>query len=244
MPALLQIGTHNLTAEQVLPLLAKHRLVPQLAKGLLIEDAIQEYSIDEAEHLAGCQRFYQQQQITSEQDLEQWLQQQRLERSDLTDLINRELQLQKFKTAKWETQIESHFYQRKSQIDQVVFSMIRVQDLDIAEEIYFRLATGEATFVELAPQYSVGIQSKTKGISGPVELGNLDPLMANALATLQSNEVLSPLQIGGWWVVMQLEATISAQLDEAMRQRLSEELFNQWVYDEVQKLLAAPNLQN
>jgi parvulin-like peptidyl-prolyl isomerase len=200
----LQIGAHRLTAEEVLPLLTKHRLVPQLAKELLIEEAIQTYQIDEAEHLEGCQRFYQQQQLSSEADLAQWLQQQRLERADLTDLINRELRVQKFKSAKWETQVESHFCQRKSQIDQVIFSMIRVKDLDMAEEIYFRLASQETTFVELAPQYSAGIEAKTKGISGPVELGKLDPVMANALVTLQPDEVLPPLQVGGWWVVMQL----------------------------------------
>jgi parvulin-like peptidyl-prolyl isomerase len=163
-----------------------------------------------------------------------------LGRDDLQDLINRELRLQKFKTTKWETQVESYFCQRKSQIDRVVFSMIRVKEIDVAEEIYFRLVSEESSFVEQAPLHSEGIEAKTKGISGPVELGKLDPILANALITLQPSEVLPPLLIGEWWVVLQLETIIPAQLDEEMRHHLTEELFNQWIYEEVQKLLSTP----
>jgi parvulin-like peptidyl-prolyl isomerase len=240
MSAVLQIGNTSLTAEQLLPLISKYRLVPQLAKEILIEAAIKDYEITDVEHQDARQRFCQQQQLSNEQDLDLWLQQQQLGRDDLKNLIDRELQLRKFKMAKWETQVESHFCQRKSQLDRVVFSLIRVKEIDIAEEIYFRLVSEESSFVEQAPLHSEGIEAKTKGISGPVELGKLDPILANALITLQPGEVLPPLLIGEWWVVMQLETIIPAQLDEEMRQYLTEELFNQWAYEEVQKLLTVP----
>jgi parvulin-like peptidyl-prolyl isomerase len=240
MSAVLQIGDTSLNAEQLLPLISKYRLVPQLAKEMLIDVAIKDYEITEAEHQDARQRFCQQQQLSNDKDLDLWLQQQQLGRDDLTDLINRELRLQKFKTSKWETQVESYFCQRKSQIDRVVFSMIRVKEIDVAEEIYFRLVSEESSFVEQAPLHSEGIEAKTKGISGPVEFGKLDPILANALITLQPLEVLPPLQIGEWWVVLQLETIIPAQLDEEMRQYLTEELFNQWTYEEVQKLISTP----
>jgi hypothetical protein len=239
MSAVLQIGTTSLTAEQLLPLISKYRLVPQLAKEMLIEAATKDYEITDVEHQAARNRFCQQQQLSNDRDLDLWLQQQQLGQDDLKDLINRELQLRKFKMAKWETQVESHFCQRKSQLDRVVFSLIRVKEIDIAEEIYFRLVSEESSFVEQAPLHSEGIEAKTKGISGPVELGKLDPILANALITLQPGEVLPPLLIGEWWVVMQLETIIPAQLDEEMRQYLTEELFNQWAYEEVQKLLTS-----
>jgi parvulin-like peptidyl-prolyl isomerase len=239
-PDSLQIGNISLTAQQLLPLVSKYRLVPQLAKEMIIEAAVKDCEVSETEHAEARQRLCQQQQLSNDQDLEIWLQQQQLSHEDLTDLINRELQLQKFKTTKWETQVESYFCQRKSQIDRVVFSMIRVKEIDVAEEIYFRLVAEESSFVEQAPLHSGGIEAKTKGISGPVELGKLDPILANALITLQPLEVLPPLQIGEWWVVLQLETIIPAQLDDEMRQYLTEELFNQWIYEEVQKLLTLP----
>ncbi len=240
MSAVLQIGDQTLSADQILRLVTKYRLVPQIAREMVIEKAIEHYRINEEEHLDACKRFYQQHQLNTEQALEQWLQQQRLQREDLADLINRELRLHKFKAEKWENQLESYFCQRKSQIDQVVFSMIRVKDLDIAEEIYFRLISKESSFTALAPLYSEGMEAKTKGISGPVELGKIDPALANMLAASQPAEVLPPASISGWWVVVQLETIIAMQLDEGTRQRLTEELFNVWVNEEVQKLLSHP----
>jgi hypothetical protein len=234
----LQIGNISLTSEQVLPLIEKYRLVPQLAKEMIVDDVIKDYEISQVEHQDARQRFCLQQQLTSDRDLELWLQQQKLSQQELTELIDRELKLQKFKTSKWETLVESHFCQRKLQLDRVVFSMIRVKDIDMAEEIYFRLDAEESTFVEQAPLYSQGIEAKTKGISGPVELGKLDPILANALITLQPHEVHPPLAIGEWWVILQLEAIIRAELDEELRHYLTEELFNQWIAEEVQKLLS------
>jgi parvulin-like peptidyl-prolyl isomerase len=239
MSAVLKIGDTVLTAEQLLPLISKYRLVPQLAREMSIEEAIKDYEVTESEYLAGCERFYQQQRFNHDRDLDLWLQQQQLKREDLVDLINKDLRLRKFKLDKWEHQVESHFYQRKSQIDRVVFSLIRVKEVEIAEEIYFRLVAQEASFGELAPLYSSGIEAKTKGITGPVELGTLDPALADALRTLQPGEVLPPTHIGGWWVVVQLETLIPAQLDDELRQYLTEELFNRWISEAVQKLLTS-----
>jgi parvulin-like peptidyl-prolyl isomerase len=237
MPAALQIGDKSIPADQLPLLLEQYRLVPQLAREMVLDRAIVNCQVPENEQMEAVKRFYQQNQITTDQELDKWLQQQHLNRDGLMTLITRELRLQKFKTTKWDVQVESHFVQRKAQIDQVVFSMVRVKDIDIAEEIYFRLLSKEATFSELAPLYSSGIEAKTRGISGPIELGRLDTTLAGALVSAQPEEVLAPLSVSGWWVVMQLEVLIPAELDDPTRQRLTEELFNLWVNDEVQKTM-------
>jgi parvulin-like peptidyl-prolyl isomerase len=241
MPAALQIGDKSIPADQLPLLLEQYRLVPQLAREMVLDQAITDCQVPEEEQMEAVKRFYQQNQINTDQELDKWLEQQHLTRDGLMNLISRELRLQKFKTSKWDVQVESHFVQRKAQIDQVVFSMVRVKDVDIAEEIYFRLLSQEATFSELAPRYSSGIEAKTRGISGPIELGRLDPTLAGALVSAQPEEVLSPIQVSGWWVVMQLEALIPAELDDPTRQRLTEELFNIWVNAEVQKTMLVEN---
>ena len=101
MSAVLQIGDTSLTGEQLLPLIGKYRLIPQIAKEILIESAIADYEVTEAEYFEGCKRFYHQQRFTTDRELELWLQQQRMGREDLVNLINRELRLLKFKTDKW-----------------------------------------------------------------------------------------------------------------------------------------------
>ncbi len=238
MPAALQIGDTSIPADRLPTLLEQYRLVPQLAREMILDRAIADHRISEDEQMEAIKRFYQQNQLNTDQDLEKWLQQQRLSREGLVTLIERELRLQKFKTAKWKHLVESHFVQRKPQIDQVVFSMIRVKDVDVAEEIYFRILSQEATFPELAPRYSNGIEAKTKGISGPVELGRLDATLASALVIAQPEEVLAPMNISGWWVVIQLESLISAELDDPTRQRLTEELFTLWINEQTQQTMA------
>jgi hypothetical protein len=74
MSAVLQIGDTSLTGEQLLPLISKYRLVPQLAKEMLIEAAIKDYEITEAEHQDARNRFCQQQQLSNDKDLDLWLQ--------------------------------------------------------------------------------------------------------------------------------------------------------------------------
>jgi parvulin-like peptidyl-prolyl isomerase len=239
MSAALQIGDTSIPADQLPILLEQYRLVPQLAREMILDQAIADHRISEDEQMEAIKRFYQQNQLNTDQDLDKWLQQQRLSREGLVTLIERELRLQKFKTAKWQHQVESHFVQRKPQIDQVVFSMIRVKEVDVAEEIYFRILSQEATFPELAPRYSNGIEAKTKGISGPVELGRLDATLAGALVIAQPEEVLAPMNISGWWVVVQLETLISAELDDPTRQRLTEELFTLWINEQTQQTMAA-----
>jgi parvulin-like peptidyl-prolyl isomerase len=119
--------------------------------------------------------------------------------------------------------------------------MLRVTDIDIAEELYFRLRTQEATFAELASSYSQGMEAHTKGISGPIELGKIEPALANLLVTSSPGQVLPPIRISDWWVVVQLETILPVQLTEHLRQQLLQELFNQWVDSTVQKLLKKPH---
>jgi parvulin-like peptidyl-prolyl isomerase len=244
MSAVVQIGDRSLTAEQVIPLLKKYQLLPQLTREIVIEEALQDYPITAPEHLEACHSFYQKQQINSEADLEIWLQQQQLEREDLVDLIDRDLRLHKFKLAQWGNQLESYFRQRKPFIDRVVFSMIRVKDIDIAEELYFRLCAQETTFAELASSYSQGMEAHTKGISGPIALGKIEPALANLLATSPPGQILPPTRISDWWVVVQLETMLPAQLTEHLRQQLLAELFDQWVDTTVQKLFNRQNKQS
>jgi parvulin-like peptidyl-prolyl isomerase len=234
----LQIGDRAIPLPELPDLLHRYRLLPQLARELVLEQELASFAITEEEQLQACKKFYQQNQLTSEEALGQWLQQQRMSRADLSRLIDRELRLGKFKTHKWEVQVESYFCQRKSQIDQVIFSMVRVKDVDVAEELFFRLQSEEASFVEVAPRYSDGLEAKTKGISGPVELGKLDPSLAMALSTSRPGEVLAPIQAGNWWLIVQLEEILPAQLDEGTRQRLTEELYTLWLNEQVQQFLA------
>jgi parvulin-like peptidyl-prolyl isomerase len=58
------------------------------------------------------------------------------------------------------------------------------------------------------------------------------------LRTSKPGQLRPPLQIEQWWLVVRMENLRSASFDDEMQQRMAKELFDEWVEDEVRKLLA------
>lgn len=132
---------------------------------------------------------------------------------------------------------------RKSQLDRIIYSLIRVTDGGMAQELYFRILEGEQTFAQLAQQYSEGSEAQTGGLIGPVELSVPHPALAQRLRVAQPGKVNPPVRLEQWWVILRLEKFIPAQLDEAMKQKLLNELFLTWLDQQVQERVFIKNLE-
>ncbi|NJR68762.1 MAG: hypothetical protein HC771_08900 [Synechococcales cyanobacterium CRU_2_2] len=117
----------------------------------------------------------------------------------------------------------------------MIYSLLRLKDAAIAQELYFRLESEEAVFTDLATQYSQGPEANTGGLIGPADLGGCHPRLAEMMRVSQPGQLWPPTRIEDWWVIVRLEKFMPAQLDEAMRRRLLEELFLAWLQEESQK---------
>lgn len=221
----------------VLSVLKTYQLVPQLLRELRIDQAIAPFSCTAEEKAAIYQSFFAQQQVQPAQQ-QQWLDAQGLTLEEVMAPLERGLRIEKFKQVSWGHKLPSYFLHRKAELDQVIYSMIQHTDSDLITELYFQLQDGEATFPELASQYSQGLAGKTKGIMGPSELGSLHPNLAAQLQRSQPQQPVN-IQIGDWYILAQIEVRIPAQLDQAMRQRLLNELYDEWLQQEVAQLQLA-----
>jgi parvulin-like peptidyl-prolyl isomerase len=217
------------TGEAVITRLKQYGMMPQFLRELLIDQAIADVDLSPEETLVACQQFYQRHELKSEADLQAWMAARGLRRENLDRLISRDIRLAKFKQATWGNQLEPYFLQRKSHFDQVVYSLLRVKDTLMAQELFFRLQDGECTFAELARQYSQGPESDTGGLVGPMPLSTPHPLLANLLTRSQPGQLLPPTRLNDWVVIVRLEQLLPAQLNDAMRQQLLNELFETWV---------------
>jgi parvulin-like peptidyl-prolyl isomerase len=141
----------------------------------------------------------------------------------------RQLKLEKFKEKTWGGDLNSYFFQRKSQLDRVIYSLITTSEIGIAQEIYFRIQEGEESFTELARKYAQGPEAQTDGLIGPIDLQSLHPTLVNILLKSQPQQLSQPTQIGNVILIVRLEKILPAQLDRSMRQRLLNERFNQWL---------------
>ena len=133
---------------------------------------------------------------------------------------------------------EQRFLARKHQLDQVVYSLLRVESGALAQELYLRIAEGEADFAELAAQYAKGPEQATRGVVGPAPILQAHPALAERLRTSRPGQLSPPLQIEQWWLVVRLEVMRPATFDEAMQERMGRELFEEWVEEQVGEMLA------
>lgn len=227
-----------LTTEALLPLLGRYQMIAQLRREMMIDQAIANILCTPEEIANAHQQFCQQRQINTESELKAWLIDHHLTPLDLDSLVVRSLRIEKFKHNTWEHHLESYFLKRKRQLDRLVYLLLRTRDPYLAQELYLRLQGNEQSFVDLARDYSQGPEAQTGGFVGPVEAGTLHPSLVQRLITHQPGKLLPPMQMGDWIVIVQLEKILPAQLDTAMRQRLINELFENWLIEKMSDRLS------
>lgn len=238
MTAILKVGDQTITAEEVIPLLAKYQLLPQLLREIIIDQTIATIDCTEEETQAANEQFYTKHQLMSEEERQAWRERQDLTLEQVEDLAVRGLKLEKFKQATWGHKIESYFLKRKGRLDRVIYSLIRTKEASIAQELYFRIQEGEQSFSELARDYSQGPEAQTGGLVGPVELSTPHPTLAQMLTISQPGQLCPPTRLGEWFIIVRLEKFLPVQLDDLMRQRLLDEMFTTWIKEQLQQQIS------
>lgn len=173
------------------------------------------------------------QQYCGDKPYQAWLQQQGVTPHDFETWARRELAIRKFQHRQWGRTVTSYFLDRKRQLDRVIYSLICVKDQGLAQELYFRLVEGEATFEDMARVYSQGAEASRGGRVGPVELGQLHPQLSRLFYGARPGQLWGPMTLKPWIVVARLDETIPVQFDDAMRQVLLNELLEQWLKEQV-----------
>jgi parvulin-like peptidyl-prolyl isomerase len=232
----LQIGERVITEVEMLPLLVRYRLLPQFLREVILDQAIVAFACTDEDIVAAAKQFYAQQQIKTDSDLQTWLSCNHLTLNQIEEILNRTIRIGKFKQATWEHKLESYFLQRKGKLDRVIYSLIRLKDEQLAQELYFRIQEGEQSLATLAQQYSDGSEAQTGGLIGPTELSKPHPLLAQKLAASQPGQLLPPMRLEDWVVLVRLEKFLPCQLDDAMRQRLLNELFEAWITEQLRAI--------
>ncbi len=246
MKTVLKVGKQTIQEDELYILLAQYQFLPRLAREIIIDQAIAEIECTPEEQTSVKEQFFQQTQITNPEQLAAWLTQAGMTEEQFNKFIIRDLKLEKFKHTEWDHRLESHFLECKNQLDRIVYSLIRTREPGIAQEIYFRIQEEESSFADLARKYSEGGEAETGGLIGPVELNVPHPQIVQILTTGTAGKICPPTQIGEWWIILRLEKYLSTQLDENVRQRLLNDLFQKWLMNQLQKTVDffPPNSDN
>ena len=143
--------------------------------------------------------------------------------------------------------VELRFLERKLDLDQVTYSLIRVREQHLAEELYHRLADDGDDFADLASAFSQGPEKTSGGRIGPVPLSQAHETVAELLRISRPGQLWPPFFLVNIWLIVRLDVHQPARLDEDVRRALRDELFDDWLERRVEQLLAGetpPQLPN
>jgi len=244
MTEVIKINQTPIAPENLLSYLKTYQMLPQLLRELVIDHAIADIDCSGEAVATAKSQYLNQNRLTDPNRAQAWLQYYRLNEEEFEKIAVRQYKIQQFKQETFGPKVESYFLQRKRDLDQVVYSLLRTKDNNTATELYFRLQNKEASFEDLAQQYSQGPEAQTRGLVGPVPVSTPHEKIAKLLSQSEAGQLWPPVRVGEWNIIVRLEKLISAQLDEVTRQKLLHELFNKWVEEQIQKLTAIEPLNS
>jgi parvulin-like peptidyl-prolyl isomerase len=225
----LQIGNSQIPCDRVLQQLYDAQLLPQLLREIVIDELIDrvagDYQIDLTPTPEEFERLSAQvAEITPFQGMNA---------EQIEAITLRTLKLHKFKQAGWGHKVSGYYQSVQHQLYRVSYSILQVEDGSIAQEVFFRIQSGEQSFAELAVQYSQDPSAKKGGLVGPMLSRDLPPAVAQVLQQLAPGQ-LSPLfQIERNYGFIRLNELTPPQLDENMHQVLLDELFESWIQAQI-----------
>ena len=209
-------------------LLQRHGLLQPLVTKMITSKAIADVAVsdqdlNEARAVLSKER--------GSEGIEQWPQ--LLEASgrpetEINDLLIRSVQEQTFLREQFSPKAEARFLDRKNELDQVVYSLLRLENRFLAQELYLQIESNESNFADLAKRYAEGPERNTNGIVGPVSLTQAHPTLVEKLRVTQPGVLLEPFRIKEWWLVVRLERYSPATFSQEISNQMCQELFAEW----------------
>ena len=217
-------GRHDVSPHQ----LARWGLWHQVQREECIDHLLDEIQQPDAQQFKALQeQWLQAHELPNQQALQGWLHQQDLDPEDWAELVTRPWRWQQWCDGHFKDQLTTYYLKRKPLLDRVSYSLLRVKDKALATELYLRIKEGEATFEQVASEYSAGPERNSSGQLGPVPMQQPHPVLARLLQVSSPGQLWAPKQLENWWIVVRLKQLHTTELDSNTVQQLALELGEQ-----------------
>ena len=201
--------------------LARWGLLDRVLRERCMDGVLADRALPEPDQLAPLRLDWEQQHnLTSPEQVEAWMEQHGLDEEAIDRMASRSWQWLLWCQERWGSELQTIFLKRKPELDQVTYSLLRLRNGELASELYLQIKEGEASFADLAQEFSEGPEKQAGGLVGPMPLTQPHPGLARLLQVSQPGQLWPPKALEGWWVIVRLEALHGAILDQAMQERL------------------------
>lgn len=221
-----------------LRLLSQHGLLVPLLRNVIVAEAVADTALSDEERQQALGLWAQRHGVSNQEELTAFLHNHAMTQEEASFQAELPMRVDRHALASYSHRAEQRFLQRKTELDQVVYSLIRVQDSGLAQELYLRISEGEATFADLAAEHSMGHEKASRGIVGPVPLTQAHPRLVELLRTGNPGQLYPPMAIEQWWLIVRLEELQPATFDDTTQVAMVRELFNEEVAEQLRQRLA------
>ena len=151
---------------------------------------------------------------------------------EVLERLRQGIRRRSFMREQFAAKAEARFLERKNELDQVVYSLLRLENSFLARELYLQIESGESNFADLAKRYAEGPERNTNGIVGPVSLTQAHPTLVEKLRVAQPGVLLEPFRISDWWLVVRLERYAPATFTDEVSDQMCQEMFDAWTAEQ------------
>ena len=163
-----------------------------IAQASVYDEICRAIPLSQEQELETVRIYLAQQQINDQSQLDAFLIRKGWDQADLTYFASKGRRLNHFRQQMFSDAVTLRFLETKLDRDQITYSLIRVSDGDLAFELHQRLQEGEASFEDLASEYSEGDERNSRGRVGPVNLNQAHPSVVNKLRTSETGQLWAP----------------------------------------------------
>ena len=162
--------------------------------------------------------------IKTVSELDNWLKMNDLNFDQWIQLINSDYSWASWCMNRYKNELVNYYNSKKIELDMFIYSIIKVSDKELAEELYLRIKENESTFEELANKFSEGIEKYTNGYIGPISIKNLDNSICSLLRVGDENQIWQPMLINNLWCILKLNKILHSEFNSQLKLKLALEL--------------------
>ena len=231
------INKLRVISNEGLKILSDHNLLKSLVERLITSDVTKDVTYDKDLFDDLRKQIIKKQGFKSKEEYSTWLNKCKLTEEKFFEDIHENLKWTTYCNSTFGHMTEALFLKKSDDLDFATYSLIRVQDIYLSNELFLRIKEGEANFGDISAKYSIGAEKDTKGIVGPAPVSQGHPAIRELIRTSQIGVVQEPKRIENQFVIFRLESLKKAILDENTKKALAQELFVNWLEDETNEII-------
>ena len=220
------IKTFKEIDKKTLKLLKESNLLRPLIQKIIIKNLTKDIKFTKSEINDEIGKFYDNNSINNGTELQKYLDYYGITEEDLRYQVLLPKKILELSKQMFKNRIDAHFLKRKESLDKYTYNIIRLDNIDLAYELFFQLEEKESDFAKLSFEYSIDNNIFPNGIVGPRSLDGTHPNIAEVLRNSTPGILIEPIKIERWWLIIKLIERNQATLDINNTKLMFLELFN------------------